>query len=620
MKKLLIWLNPFLLSLPFLFSLYMKGGHGYGVVLPLVLIISILWFYFLPKFYFDRKIDFRPLFLFLGYIFLYFVSWLFSQVFSYGFNEILIWGICFIYTLMFVYLDFNDLKKTYGLFIFYTVISCLVGFIAYVYLPFPRFVGNFFSIEVLTSLSPNAYSDILVFLIPVCVYFLYESKSKTEIFLSTFSTIIILSGLFLTGSRGGIVGFLFSGFILVLYFILIRNWKFILRLIGIFVVSIILVLGFNKLKFSHQNVTYVTPESSFSDRLKLEDVSKTQTLSEREIFWETSVSMIKESPFVGLGPKSFYFYSTRFLETSFQRTYHPHNIVMKIWAENGIFTLLTFIFLLGFLSKFCVVRFFFEEKKSDLSLFLFVAILGVVTHQIIDYTWHFSTQVLLFGSFVGGIISVTKGSRGFVFSKVINVFVILIFILSISEFYGVYAYKIGDMKNTQLLIRTEGRDIGLDFSKYAKNNPLDPFIDLQSAKNSFLNKDYKTSYDFLMRFLELDPYSEVSAFRLLLELIRVDEGKEEEGLFVIYNFLSRYVDSISKNENNAILDPKTSEVEELINDLQNYFSTTKDKANLDKIKAINENFQYGLMKEKNRLNTIFPEFVKKNLPKNYFQN
>ena len=193
-------------------------------------------------------------------------------------------------------------------------------------------------------------------------------KAVVPILLSTF----FLSVLILTKSRGTFLGLLsMEAFLLFSYLnrvfpsrkTLIRGAVSIL-IIASFAGSILFLQS--KQKEAHS----VTSAYRGSD-----------TFLVRTIVWETSLHMIKDNPVFGVGLDGFrerYLidYRPAFVLEDFQ---YPHNLVLTLWLETGILGVLSFLFLLG-----VVTRMVLKDNQDYLGWGIIGGLVYLFIHGLVD--------------------------------------------------------------------------------------------------------------------------------------------------------------------------------------------------------------------------------------------
>lgn len=111
------------------------------------------------------------------------------------------------------------------------------------------------------------------------------------------------------------------------------------------------------------------------------------SISQRDVFWNSGIDVIRDYPVLGVGPgafyKYFYSYSPSFLFSFFESDIwrygkpSPHNIFLFYWAENGIFGLIFPILLFIIFFYFAYRTISFTKQSSYEYYCLSVAITGI---------------------------------------------------------------------------------------------------------------------------------------------------------------------------------------------------------------------------------------------------
>jgi len=161
---------------------------------------------------------------------------------------------------------------------------------------------------------------VCILLIALSLFFL---KTKKIIYQLGLSLLIILLGLclLLTFSRGGWLSFLLG---VILMLILSRRLKIILPIVFIFIVILILIPTLR------ERAIFTFQKGGDATRFKI---------------WEGAFRIIKESPFLGKGVGTFMDYFPKYTQNL--GVQYAHNCFLQIWAETGIFSLLSFLLFIG---------------------------------------------------------------------------------------------------------------------------------------------------------------------------------------------------------------------------------------------------------------------------------
>jgi len=168
----------------------------------------------------------------------------------------------------------------------------------------------------------NNFAGYLVCVLLIALSLLFL-RSKKIIYQLGLSLLIILLGLCLlfTFSRGGWLSFLL-GVILMLF--LSRRLKIIFPIIFIFLIILILIPTLR------ERAIFTFQKGGDATRFNI---------------WEAAFRMIKENPFLGKGIGTFMDYFPKYTQNL--GVQYAHNCFLQIWAETGIFSLLSFLLFAG---------------------------------------------------------------------------------------------------------------------------------------------------------------------------------------------------------------------------------------------------------------------------------
>jgi len=194
-----------------------------------------------------------------------------------------------------------------------------------------------------------------------------------------FYLVIVLQGacLLLTFSRGSWLGFIFSLLIMVL---LTKQAR---KSVPFIFVFLFLILIFFLPGIKERFILIFQPQGD-ADRL---------------IVWRTAFRMIRENPFLGKGIGTFMDYFSKYMPDLL--TQYAHNCYLQIWAETGIFSLLSFLLFIGtILLKGIKI---FRKGRNSLVLGLVCGIMGFLVHSFFD-TQLYSLQLAVFFWFTLGFL------------------------------------------------------------------------------------------------------------------------------------------------------------------------------------------------------------------------
>ncbi|TSD00034.1 MAG: Lipid A core-O-antigen ligase-like enyme [Candidatus Peregrinibacteria bacterium Greene1014_49] len=299
------------------------------------------------------------------------------------------------------------------------LLGTFFGLLVYVMQPVNRFVGTFFDYRFHTDYWPNAWAQFVLLTWPVIVLWMQGKSGKLR-FAGCGLLGIVLGTLLLSYSRGAMIAF--GGQILLLGFLVGVNsrrnigqelkmdpsaklrgkWKIIAaKIVVVFVTAIALFFTANAVRGEFHAVQSVGEKITFTGD------EGGSSIDEREQFWKQSIVLISERPLFGWGPYSFRFVQQRFQTGVLQTSDHPHNVFLKLAVERGIPAAIFFIvFLLCALLP--VVKLQIADCRAATlqsaicnRMFLLVALLGVLAHNLIDFNLQFVGIALPFWMMFG---------------------------------------------------------------------------------------------------------------------------------------------------------------------------------------------------------------------------
>ena len=295
------------------------------------------------------------------------LSLFFNNSYATGFGILKSW---FIIPLLFSFALYSALQKENFLEKIYASLyfsSVLVGLIAIIYkiagaVTYDNRLQAFYS-------SPNYLAMYLAPGLFFGIYFLIKYKSQNSLkyfFLNLFFLICLITPLYFTYSYGAWLAVFMS--ILVVALLSLSNKKFIFVAIIFATVFSALIFQTNTEKFS----------GIFSER---------SSMVSRVTIWKSSLLMLKENPWLGIGPGNF---QNNYLE--FQKYFppylewavpQPHNIFLAFWLQTGLLGFAGFLLLLYFVFK-NLWTIFKNKKDAFLVAPVFMFFIYFVLHGLID--------------------------------------------------------------------------------------------------------------------------------------------------------------------------------------------------------------------------------------------
>ena len=236
------------------------------------------------------------------------------------------------------------------------------------------------------------YNNLAAYLI--CIFALFMAaisiKSSSHLLIPLRNKVIFCGlslGLFLSGacilltfSRGGWIGLLFA---VLLMLILSGKWKVILP---IFCTFIFLLISIPVLR---ERAALIFASDGDASRFAI---------------WKGAWGMIKEHPFLGKGIGTFMANFSQY--TKGLGVQYAHNCYLQIWAETGVFSLLSFISFLSLLLWQGVKA--FRKSHDYIVLGVFCAIFGFLVHGFFDTHFYSLQLAVLFWFMAGMLVTVSK--------------------------------------------------------------------------------------------------------------------------------------------------------------------------------------------------------------------
>lgn len=192
-------------------------------------------------------------------------------------------------------------------------------------------------------------------------------------------TALQLLGIYISGTRGAIVGLIAGLFASALFYIFLNTSKkvkkFGLYILGaVLVLLILLFVNYNKL-----------PENSKLYRIvKLQD---TNTLA-RIIQWKVALKGFKDAPVIGVGPENYYVISNKYFDPEIYKYDpswfdKPHNYLIEVLTTVGLLGFISYVSMIA-LSLFALWK-AYKAQLLDLVQYC-ILVFGVVAYQVQNLT------------------------------------------------------------------------------------------------------------------------------------------------------------------------------------------------------------------------------------------
>lgn len=258
-----------------------------------------------------------------------------------------------------------------------------------------------------TSNAPGLLIGPLVLLLLGYGLYIYKNDIRDKVnilsekLLLVISIIILLLGLYSSGSRGAFFG-IFVAVLLFIFYILYSKFarKTQVKVIYLFKTVVILFFMVNLLFFI--NIGY------FSKLANKNQTNISPSLLSRICLWEGSVNVIKQSPILGSGLNGFQSAHNKNKTCNNENLIYPHNIFLNFWTETGVLGLISF---LGICCYF-FINLLNYEKINYLNLGIIGAFIEILFHGLLDVPYFKNDLSVLFWVILAiGLyqISQTKG-------------------------------------------------------------------------------------------------------------------------------------------------------------------------------------------------------------------
>ncbi len=375
------------------------------------------------------------------------LSYFFSLTRNYGLDEVLRDG-TFILLFLWSARTVRDEKGAFRPFFLrilrfltlLTIVGASVGTAVYLFQPVNRFVGSFFYYRFSTDYWPNAWALYILLTWPVVLWWTRQAASVRMRILRELLLGWILGTFFLSYSRGAAIAFC-GQLLLFLIFVVWRNGKKegrarikenVRTLLVVAAMAVITFTATNAMRARFYDVESVTRKVTFTA------AEGTSSFTERREFFRQAVSLAVMRPLFGWGPYSFRFIQPRLQEHVLQTSDHPHNAFLKLAVERGWMAAALWLAVLGITLVSAVLKLLRgkEEKEREVLLILFVAGVGVLAHNLIDFNLQFVGIALPWYLFLGALASFPRinGHAGSWQRRAEIVLAILLLLVAVVEF------------------------------------------------------------------------------------------------------------------------------------------------------------------------------------------
>jgi len=363
----------------------------------------------------------------------------------------------------------------------------------------------------------NQMAGFLLFLIPlVLILFIYTKKTLYRLLL-ILPLGIALTAMLMTYSRGGWIILVVQTLLLILLFG--KNTK---RNVLMFFCGGVVLFLFAILFFPSVLEKLASIPREFTD-------SRTVSGNFRVSVWSTSLEMIQQFPYVGVGPGSYGETYSSFQHVPWLFARNAHNHFIQIAVETGVIGVVLFIAFL--LSVFKSVKNKFSDIASPeriLFVGILIAVTGSLLHSMIDYDFSTVSLFVIFIFFLAvllgmvnkNITAVTISHTNRLLYLYLGVFLLFVTLLEISEdAYLTAKYQFSEKRT---LLAKE------NLTKTILFNPFNGKAYALASEVLYRNGEFEKSRQYASLTTDLLPY-ENRQFSVL-GAIAINEKKYDEAI------------------------------------------------------------------------------------------
>ncbi len=357
--------------------------------------------------------------LLIGFSIVSLVALFFSQTKNVGLNEILMESAV-------ILLIVSLITSRYWVQFFYTTIPFIIGIqgfysiIQYLTREESRVAGTFLSNIVEANYFPNALGLFWVITIPI----LWISENKKFSLTSILLTVLGVTSLFLTFSRGAIIAFALVCVIAGISFLRNGHTKKIVAVVVSIAVSALLAFGLTQVRGASE-----LEANSIVDKATFQGTEAVTSVGERSQFFGGSLKLMLDRPLIGFGPSSFSYVYPKVQPMLLANAPHPHNVYLKVGVERGVIAMLILLaFTLAFGMTTVEKLKNIKEKRRVNATMIGAALVGGLAHNLIDFNFNFVLNIVIYGCLIALMIHMTNESKaekkinkGLIFMTVVTV-------------------------------------------------------------------------------------------------------------------------------------------------------------------------------------------------------
>lgn len=393
--------------------------YDYGAEFPLVILFGVLILILVISEFKNKgeRVFWEPFFLVAFFVSVA-VSFYFSHAKNYGLSEVMAFSSMIPFYLVFAHKKNDWSEKFLKVVVVGLFLSVIIGFLFYFFYAEDRVFGPFFNILYHANKWPNAFALFMLMSWPVLLI-LHKGKFTALRIIG----LAFVFGLFLLiYSRGALI--VLGGQMLLLLIYFFKRIR--IKTVVLFLVTAALSVGV--FAVANRVREFQNPAVDISEKTNFANGESLTSVQERKDFMEGALKLIRQKPLTGWGPFSFRYAYNPIQKTFLGNSDHPHNVFLKIGAENGLIALVAFVLFL--ITVFITIAFRFSKlsrTRKDFVYLIFTAIAGAFAHNMIDYNLNFMANlVLLFILLIvarSAVVKKTTKERGPVFALIISIII-----------------------------------------------------------------------------------------------------------------------------------------------------------------------------------------------------
>lgn len=268
--------------------------------------------------------------------------------------------------------------------------------------------------------NPSYLGQALSLFCIIALYFLFTSKKKNQIILYSLITVLLFSGIVVSGTRTSILGLLVAAILMVLWMLFkkihLSKKQFIAIIIGC-VMSLSIAALYAPSRFSFSSLA-------------------TRSLNSRLEIWKGAVELISRNPVIGYGTNTFQIYFPDVVSKDFYaleenltlNVDRVHNETLEVFFQYGALGGIAYFIFLG------VVFLTFFKSKSPIETVLALLILTYHAQNQVSFP-DISIMIFIYICY-GGLCSVDANRKDFRIKNKFKRWIVALLILLFVGFFG----------------------------------------------------------------------------------------------------------------------------------------------------------------------------------------